>query len=297
VKQNVARRPRFQRVSDLPPIRLTTRDKAILSTVCRYRYLTASHILSLVSGSRQNIVRRLQRLYHAGFLDRPRAQLPLRFAGNLSEIVYAPTRKTIAHCQGDAGKSDPRETYKQTTSQFLSHALSVSDSLISIESACKKSGIRFVGEEEILDSLPAAEIASRIQWRVGIKSGTATEKVGVIPDALFAIDRAGSADSSRRLFFFLESDRGTMPIHRKSLQLSSIRRKALAYAQSRRSKILKERFDMPGFQVLFVTHSRNRLEGIREESQASTNDRASSLFLYATDDELRHDPLRVLRMI
>ncbi len=296
MQNNVARRPRFQRVSDFPPLRITTRDEAIISAVCRYRFLTASHIFSLVSGSRQNIVRRLQRLYHAGLLDRPRSQLPLRFAGDLAEFVYSPTRKAKILTAKITGRTVSEKEFKQTTSQFLSHALSVSDALVSIVTACRKNGIRFLSEEDIFDWLPKDEKLNRIQWRIAIKSGAATEKIGVIPDAVFAIEQENS-DGIRRPFFFLEADRGTMPIHRKSLRLSSIRRKALAYAQSRRGKILKERFGFPGFQTIFITRSKGRLERIKAECDAAANVRASPLFLYATENELRRDPLAVLRVI
>jgi hypothetical protein len=250
----------------------------------------------LVSGSRQNIARRLQRLYHSGFLDRPRAQLPLRFTGDLSEFVYSPTRKAKILTAKITGITISGKECKQTTSQFLSHALSVSDALVSIETTCRKNGIRFVTEEDIFDWLSKDEKLHRIQWRIAIKSGTAMEKLGVIPDSVFAIEQE-NADGIRRLFFFLEADRGTMPIHRKNLRLSSIRRKALAYSQTRKGKILKERFGIPGFQVVFITRSKERLERIKAECQASANDRAASLFLYATEDDLRRNPLAILRVV
>src|ERR1700761_3631892 len=104
-------------------MRLTERDKAIIAAVSRYRFLTTSLILSLVPGSRQNITRRLQRLYHAGFLDRPSAQLVLRYSCELSEVVYSPATTK------DAGRGR-----KPTTSLFLAHALTVSEVLIRIES-------------------------------------------------------------------------------------------------------------------------------------------------------------------
>jgi len=78
-----------------------------------------------------------------------------------------------------------------------------------------------------------------------------------------------------------------MPLQRKSLRLSSIRRKALAYSQSRSSRILKEKYGIPGFQVIFIAHSAERLEHIQEVCNATAKGRASSLFLFATTDGLR----------
>ncbi len=288
MKKNVARRPRFKRVSDFRNTRLTARDRAILSAVSRFRFLTTSHILSLTSGSRQNIIRRLQRLYHAGFLDRPKAQLPLRFAGELAELVYAPTCKGIAQTMALGETTVWKKTYRPVSSLFLKHALSISDALIFIETACRLRGAHFVPEKDIFDSTQCKAAAKRLQWRITIKSGRFMEKVGIIPDAAFATEKQDESGTKRR-WYFLEADRGTMPLYRKSLRLSSIRRKALAYSQSRRSKVLKERSGIPGFQVLFVSRSKGRLERMKDVCREAMQGHATSLFLFATLDDLKHD--------
>jgi hypothetical protein len=298
MQQNVARRPRFKRVSDSPPLRLTDRDKAILSAVLRYRFLTTGHILSLVAGSRQNITRRLQRLFHAGFLDRPRTQLPLRYAGELFEFVYSPTNKTAFPLVASSdGTASGNKECRAVTSLFLAHALSVSEALVSLESACRAQGVRFLSAQEILapqDSTPA----KHLYWQVTLKSDATTEKVGVIPDAVFAVERQDQSGRCRRFHYFLEADRGTMPLHRASLRLSSIRRKSLAYARTRRSGVLRERYGFPGFQVLFVTRCRERLERMKEVCQHATDGRDASLFLFVTLSELKQgDPLARLGMV
>ena len=268
-------------------MRLTDRDRAILSAVFRFRFLTTGHILSLVPGSRQNIIRRLQCLYHAGFLDRPKAQLPLRFAGELTELMYAPTHKGIAQTTVPGEETVWNKTYRPVSSLFLKHALSVSDALISIETACRLRESHFVSKQSIFDSSKNMK-TERLQWRVMIKIGRFTEKVGIIPDATLVIEKQDESRTKSR-WYFLESDRGTMPLYRKNLRLSSIRRKALSYLQSRRSKVLKERFDIPGFQVLFVSRSKDRLERMKDVCREAMQGRATSLFLFATLDDLKHD--------
>ncbi len=69
------RRPRFRRAEKLPPMRLTPRDEEILRAVFRHRFLRSNQIARIVSGSRQQLLRRLQSLYHHGYLERPRCQL------------------------------------------------------------------------------------------------------------------------------------------------------------------------------------------------------------------------------
>ncbi len=291
--ENVARRPRFRRVLDFPKMRLTDRDKAILLAVSRYRFLATSHILSLVPGSRQNIVRRLQRLYHAGFLDRPNAQLPLRYAGELSELVYSPTRKTLSHVTALPGETNSGRV-KSVSSLFLAHSLSISDALIRIELDCRLRGITFITERDLLAAL-AVESPKHVAWRVTIRAGADTENVGVIPDAAFAVERTDHSGGPRRWYFFLEADRGTMPLHRKSLRQSSIRRKVLAYSRSRSSRMLKDKYGIPGFQVIFIACSNERLEHIKEVCDAESKGHVSSLFLLATQEELRKgsNPLHV----
>ena len=256
-------------------MRLTERDKAILAAVSRYRLLSTSLILSLVPGSRQNITRRLQRLYHAGFLDRPRAQLALRYSGELSEIVYCPSRKC------DAGRGR-----KSTTPLFLAHALMVSEVLIRIESDCRTQGAKFIAENEILSSASEEPSMRRLQWRIVVKSTKANESIGVIPDGAFSIEHSFRGIVRRR-YFFLEADRGTMPIYRKSLRLSSIRRKAIAYGRSRKGRVLKDRFGITGFQVLFITHSKERLARMKEVCRDATGGAETSPFFFITIDEFR----------
>ena len=288
--ENVARRPRFRRVADSLPLRLTDRDRAVLSVVCRFRFLATSQILSLIPGSHQNLRRRLQLLYHAGFLDRPEAQMPLRSAGELSEIVYSPSEKTLSLLGRFSSES------RRVTSLFLSHALAISTILVTIEIARRRHGAPLFSEEDILSRKPT-ETRRRIQWRVPLTSAGVTERVGVLPDAVFAIE-----DQERLFYFVLEADRGTMPLQRKNLRLSSIHRKALAYSQTRKTGILKDQFDIPGFQVVFVTKSKERLERMRETCRDALDGNASSLFLFLTYDDLQTQawyntthPLHVLR--
>jgi hypothetical protein len=133
--------------------------------------------------------------------------------------------------------------------------------------------------------------------RIPVTSGGVTERVGVLPDAVFAIE-----DQGRPFYFILEADCGTMPIRRKNLRLSSIHRKALAYAHTRKAGTLKDQFGIPGFQVVFVTKSKERLERMRETCRDALDGNASSLFLFLTYDDLQTQawytnshPLHVLR--
>src|SRR5229473_4427364 len=69
------RRPRFRRASEPPPFRLTDDDVEIVRHIARHRLIRSTHIAALVGRSLDRTNDRLQRLYHAVYVDRPRAQL------------------------------------------------------------------------------------------------------------------------------------------------------------------------------------------------------------------------------
>src|ERR1700731_3014079 len=83
------RRPRFRRASEPPAFRLTDDDVKIVRQLARHRFLRSTHIATLVGRSLDRTNDRLSRLFHAGYIDRPRAQLD-RFptTGSL-HLVYA----------------------------------------------------------------------------------------------------------------------------------------------------------------------------------------------------------------
>jgi hypothetical protein len=66
---------RFKRSPEIPAFQLTDRDREIISHVHRHRFLRSDHLATLTTGSAQQMLRQLQRLYHHGFLERPRCQI------------------------------------------------------------------------------------------------------------------------------------------------------------------------------------------------------------------------------
>src|SRR5947209_5032371 len=85
------RLPRYRRAAAKVPCVLTERDLEILSLLHLFRLLTSEHILALISGSGQGILRRLQALFHDGYLDRLRPQYIN--GGGSAKMIYAITNK------------------------------------------------------------------------------------------------------------------------------------------------------------------------------------------------------------
>src|SRR3954447_21723544 len=83
------RRPRFQRASEPPPFRLTAEDVTIIREIAKYRFLRSPQIATLVGRSLDRTNDRLCRLFHAGYVDRPRAQLDYYPTAGSAPMVYA----------------------------------------------------------------------------------------------------------------------------------------------------------------------------------------------------------------
>jgi DNA-binding Lrp family transcriptional regulator len=83
------RRPRFCRASEPPAFRLTDDDVHIVRQLARHRFLKSTHIAALVGRSLDRTNDRLLRLFHAGYIDRPRAQLDYYPTAGSSPIAYA----------------------------------------------------------------------------------------------------------------------------------------------------------------------------------------------------------------
>src|SRR5205807_8724819 len=83
------RRPRFRRAPEPPPFRLTPDDVEIIRQVARHRLIRSTHIAALVGRSLDRTNDRLMRLFHAGYVDRPRAQLDRFPTDGTAPMVYA----------------------------------------------------------------------------------------------------------------------------------------------------------------------------------------------------------------
>jgi len=140
---------------------------------------------------------------------------------------------------------------------FLDHTLMVAEVLIAIERACRQSDgkVRFLPSEELEATSKNRE---PFHWTATIKD----RRVGLVPDAVFALEFAAAPQVSRRVICCLEADRGTMPVTRRSRHLSSIARKLSAYAALWRAGNFEKRFGTKRLIVITVTTSAERVRTI-----------------------------------
>src|ERR1017187_7140177 len=271
------RLPRFQRVGKVVTIRLTERDKKIIRLIHRHRFLRSHQIIALIGGSAQNLSRRLQWLFHHGYLERPRAQLQYYERSGSQTIAYG-----LGNKSGSLLQLNPAawgEKNRGIGRIYLAHALLVSDVMVALELACRQRGIRLLHEDEL--NLP---VEAPLHWRVKIRDGT---RLGVIPDRVFALEYADQKRQVQRVYYLLEADRGTMPVVRQKLTQTSFYRKLLAYEATWTNKVHQRHLGIPRFRVLTVTTIAARVKSLLEA--CSQLKRGHGLYLFADQSVLKKD--------
>ncbi len=279
------RLPRYTCVATHVECVLTQRDLTILQAVESFRLLTSEHITALTHGSDQGILRRLHKLYHAGYLDRPRQRRVN--GGGSARMVYAITNKGLQTLQKAGLIQNPPKTDWNAKNRDLhdfsiDHRLLVSHIRATFLLACQAT----------YNSGPQATQAVACQrnpgiqflfWREGREIQDTIEvalpdkyaRLPVAPDGFFALQ-----DAKGRTNFFVEADRGTMPIKRFTLKLK-------AYAAYRRQKKHTEKFGIQHFRVLTVTSSAARCKNLVKAAEAADDVRKDGrLFLFATEKDL-----------
>jgi hypothetical protein len=271
------RLPKFRRVSSVRNIELTSRDRDLIQLVYKHRFLRSSHITALLPGSRAAILRRLQLLYHNGYLERPRSQIDYYYIGGSQRIVYGLGSKGAAMLrQYDVTvRNDWGEKNRAVKRIFLEHALMVSDFMVAVEISCQGTGIKLVTQTDL-------KLQHPLQWRVKMNNGL---KLAIMPDRVFTLEYHNHSGERVRACFFVEADRGTMPVIRKTLSQTSFYRKFLAYEATWKQGLHRELFGFRRFRVLTVTTSSARLNTLRNVCASLKS--GHGLFLFSDNSILR----------
>jgi hypothetical protein len=270
---------------------LTPRDLDILRAVHRHRLLRSTQLIALLDGSRQATLRRLQLLFHHGYLDRPPMQLDW-YARGSEPLVYALGNlgAEVLEAEGVARRGGVRwDTKNRNVSRvFLHHTLAVAEVMVAFEVACRsREGVQFIPPEEVLARAPAETRRLRLpfRWQVEIRQGGKSHRLGVEPDKVFGLRFEGEPEGRNLAFFFLEADRGTMPVKRKGLAQTSFLRKLLCYQETWRQGIHRTHLGISNFRVLTVTTNRERVEHLVKACQSLFGG-GSRLFLFTDRERL-----------
>ena len=277
------RKRRFVRETP-DPFQLTDRDIALVRLVAQHRFLRSTHLSDLCQASHKKVCNRLTSLFHAGYLDRPRAQFePFREGGGSSAMVYAlasrGARLLVEH-GFDAAEVDWTRKNDGAGRQFIQHTLAISDVRVALQQAIReRPGFEILEPPQLLEMAPPDTRRRKNPWmmRAKVTSNDGVHELGVAPDYVFAV---GTPDRHFRAFL-VECDRGTMPVERASLRQTSLKRKVLTYAAAKQHGEHTRHYGWKAFRVLVITSTWQRANHILTTIRECLNDHDRGLFLVA----------------
>ena len=291
------RRPRFRRAPQPPVFRLTDDDVVMVRQLARHRFLRSTHIAALVGRSLDGTNDRLSRLFHAGYVDRPRAQLDYYPSCGTAPMVYAladrGARLLIDRDGIDVGNVEWSRNNRRAGRPFIEHQLEVVDFYVALQSADKgHNGVCLIHRDELVAAFPDQILSAHNPFALKVKVSRqgVVHEIGLVPDLMFGL----MLPNGSRRHFMVEIDRGTMPIERSDIKQSSFERKMRAYLAVHATKLHERRFGWKTFCVLTVTTDQYRVESMRQvlRYMRPTHRIDASLFYFTPRDELRgRDPL------
>lgn len=291
------RRPRFRRASEPPPFRLTEDDVVIIRQLAQHRFLRSTHIAALVDRSIDRTNDRLHRLFHAGYVDRPRAQLDYYATSGSAPMIYAladgGARLLIEHDGIEFANVEWSRKNREAGRPFIEHQIELMDFYVSLECAVRdRADVHLVRPAELVASFPdqTFNASNPFALRAVFSHNGVTHQVGVVPDLAFGLK---FPDASRRCFM-VEIDRGTMPVARNDIRQTSFERKMRAYITAHSARQHEKQFGWKNFRVLTVTADGHRARSIAESAgrMRVPHSPGPALFLLATRRELAgSDPL------
>jgi hypothetical protein len=293
-----SRRQRFRRAAEPLSFQITDGDLAIVRAIALHRFLRSTQIARIVGRSLDRTNRRLQFLFHAGYIDRPRAQLDRFSVDGSSHMVYALADAGARLLKEYDGQIVPRgersSNNRSAMRPFIEHQLVITEFHVALHDATRKAmGIEAITCDELVSAFPAAAKARRNPLKISasIVLDGHRRDVAVIPDALAGLR---FADGSRRCFA-VEIDRGTMPVTRTDPNETSFALKMRAYLAAHAAGLHQQYFGWKAFRVLTVTTDDRRIQSMIEalRKMPMPGGLGAALFFFTTQHRLcTADPLR-----
>ena len=258
-------------------MRLTNRDTEIVLAVYRYRFINAHQIEALFfppdpekgRSRKQSCQRRLQRLFHHGFLTR--IPLPIVLGAGRTPYVYALDERGADIVAVELGVDRPNVSWKSADNKvkplFLDHTQAINTLRVIVErldNAGKVSLATWTDE----GTLQSTEMQDKLPYRM---HGARVSRI--IPDAYFALEVVFGSPAAH---FFLEIDQGTM-------SNSRWKDKILAYIQFRQSGRSEKYFNTRNFRMLTVTTTAKRLGNLKKTTESAEG---GQHFWFTTHDQL-----------
>jgi len=254
----------------------TERDHAIIDALALYRFANAESIHQLVGGSYRKLQTRLQQLFHHSYIDRPKKQITLWDVGRHSYIyALGDEGAKILRKRGIdlVGTDKPRYWHQKNISAsgtHLHHTTLTTAFAVKLQTACieKKIDCTWTQEgKEIQDKidLPLQVIHRPGKRRLNLK---ARRRASINPDGMAHLHWK-SVLRNRNLRAFIELDTGTEPNIRETSYGTDILTKMRAFVAWSQANRHRDRFNIPGFLVLFATTGgKKRVENILATARA-----------------------------
>ena len=292
------RRRFFERPEEPRPLRITSRDIALLRNIARLRLASAAQLAALDGGSAQNVSRSLLALFENGYVERPVAQVASRLLYEGSRpTIYGLTRKGAALLRrhGEDVRRrllDGIDKERGAGWRFIEHTVSIAEFWVSLELAARnRDGLRVLERNEILEDAPKSKRDRLVRLEASVRIGSALKKNAVVPDALFGLQ----FKEKRESYFMVEIDRGEMPVQRfKNTHRTYFVKKMLTYYEASRQQRHVHDLGIENFRVLTVTTDRARIDKMLTALNVITDGKGSNLFLFTDKAALAaNNPLDV----
>ena len=237
------------------------------------------------------------RLFHAGYIDRPRAQLDYYWKSGSAPLIYALADRGARLLTERDGASFANPEWSRKNREagrpFIEHQIEIAEFQVALHRAVRdREDVQLLYPDDILAAAPAETRAARNPFllRAKLSHQGWTREIGVVPDLVFGLQ---FADGTRRCFM-VEIDRGTMPITRSDINQTSFERKMRVYATAHAAGQHQRQLNWKTFRLLTITSDDRRMNSMLEcaKSLRGPGRSAASLFFFATfDDGTDTDPI------
>ncbi|MCA9938212.1 MAG: replication-relaxation family protein [Anaerolineales bacterium] len=248
----------------LPGFRLTSRDRAIIRAVYRYRVLTTPQVEALLFRPDQGqphrtktsrCRHRLKLLYHHGYLARQ--ELPTRPSEGRKPLIYFLDAGAIPLLAQELDvfpeDIDWKPVYNRLQPQSVDHLLAINDVRIAVDVGAQVTPVRLV---RWLDEKTLKSREMRDSVEIVVHQGRRS-RATIVPDGYFLL-----TDNTYDYHHMLEVDMGTETLRSSRYNRRDFARKIRGYLAYWQSGKYTARYQTEAMRVLTVTTSEKRLANL-----------------------------------
>lgn len=255
--------------------------------IARRRFVTIRHLSMGLGLSNNSLIKPLADLTKNRFISREEARRN-GLRGGRAPLVYRIETKGIDELKPLESVSPRRFQCLQyhSKNESRAHALMISDFLAKAEASARTHPDRtFLDPYEIKREL--FETPKQLVWSVKTNFKGKETSITLIPDETFGIVNGETQSVD---YYFLEADRGTMPINPKSAERSSLARKVAGYHASFEQGLYRRYFGFNSLRAVFVVPTVARRESLVEV--CSNYESGRGMFLVVDEDSYQqHDTI------